>query len=105
MQLLFWASPVVYSWQLVVNATTHHAWLQQLYLLNPMTIVVLGFQKGMWLAGSVTTHLDNGKSVPPQPWPPDLPLRMLIMFVIGLVILVVAQRVFARLEGNFAQEI
>jgi ABC-2 type transport system permease protein len=104
MQLLFWASPVVYSWQRVVDATAAHQWLQQVYLLNPMTVVVLGFQKGIWKAGSVTSDL-NGTKVPPQPWPADLDLRMLVVFLVGLVLLVVAQRVFARLEGNFAQEI
>jgi ABC-2 type transport system permease protein len=41
----------------------------------------------------------------PGAFPPGLPLRMLVAFVIGVVLLFVAQRIFSRLQGNFAQEL
>ena len=34
-----------------------------------------------------------------------MPLRLGIAFLVSLVLLWVSQRVFARLEGNFAQEL
>ena len=112
MLIFFWASPIVYSWSFVVDAAqrTGLTWITDLYLLNPMSVAMLAFQRGIWAAGSQERPgpLDaNGLPtvIPPQAWPADLDLRMLIMFLVGLVFLWFAQRVFSRLQGNFAQEI
>ncbi len=105
--ILFWASPIVYSWSFVI-ATGERlgmAWIEALYLANPVSVTVLAFQRGIWVAGSQETTMDDGIVVPAQPWPADLDLRLLVMFVVGLAFLIIAQRVFARLQGNFAQEI
>lgn len=105
MLILFWASPIVYSWGLVVNAVgTAHAWLLGIYSANPMTVAVLAFQKGIWKAGSESREVD-GQTLPAQIWPENLDMLMLIMIVVGLLFLVLAQRIFSRLQGNFAQEI
>lgn len=53
-------------------------------------------QKAIWVAGA---------SDPAQYWPPMLGIRMLIALVISIVALYLAQRVFSRLQGNFAQEL
>jgi ABC-2 type transport system permease protein len=90
--ILFWSSPVVYSYEFVHRALGG-GWLEEVYLANPFTVIVLAFQKGMWIAGSG------------QLWPPFLEWRLLIMSLLGLLLLWAAQRVFARLEGNFAQEL
>jgi len=90
--VLFWASPIVYSYTLV-HRVLNGNWLEQLYLSNPVTLVVMAFQKAMWVAGAGET------------WPSNLALRLVIVGFISLVVLWVAQRVFARLEGNFAQEL
>jgi ABC-2 type transport system permease protein len=90
--ILFWASPVVYSWALVRSAIGG-TWMEDLYLCNPVTLAVLGMQRALWEAGS------------DQPVPDDLAARLLIALGIGLVLVWLAQRVFARLEGNFAQEL
>lgn len=105
-QIFFWASPVVYSWSFVVQASKSAAlpWLESVYLLNPVSVAILAFQKGLWKAGSESTTLGT-TVVAPQPWPADLDLRLLIVAAVGLVFLAIAQRVFARLQGNFAQEI
>jgi len=92
LMILFWASPIIYSWKLVQNALTG-SWLEQLYLANPMTLVVLGFQKAFWVGG-------DG-----QPVPNDLALRLLLAFGVSIVLLWFSQRVFARLQSNFAQEL
>jgi ABC-2 type transport system permease protein len=90
--VLFWLSPIVYSWELVQTAIPAGP-LQQLYLANPVTAAVLAMQRALWVAGS------------DKPFPEDLGLRLVVMLGIGLVLLWGAQRVFARLEANFAQEI
>lgn len=108
--ILFWASPIVYSWRQVGTIAVHHPWVTNLYLLNPMSDAMLAFQRGMWEAGSRSNELGtlaNGKPniIPPIDWPAHLDERLLILFVIGLALVYVAQRVFSRLQGNFAQEI
>ena len=109
--IFFWASPIVYSWSLVVLSAAESGlpWLPGVYISNPISVAILAFQKGIWAAGSEERPGPVVDGLPtvllPQPWPADLDLRMLIMFVIGLVFLWVAQRVFSRLQGNFAQEI
>jgi ABC-2 type transport system permease protein len=90
--VLFWSTPVVYSWELVRSVVSDGA-LQQLYLANPITAAVMGMQRGLWVAGT------------DQPFPDGLAARLLIMLGIGLVLLWLAQRLFARLEANFAQEL
>jgi ABC-2 type transport system permease protein len=93
LMILLWASPVVYSWS-IVRDTVRHALIVNLYTDNPMTLAVLGFQKAFWLAGAGTAE-----------YPAHLALRMAIAIVIGLVLLFVAQRLFSRMQGNFAQEL
>jgi len=88
----FWTTPTVYSWQLVQDTLTSPV-LEQIYLANPAAVAVMGFQRAFWVAGT------------DAPFPPDLGERMVIMTLIGLALLWIAQRVFARLEGNFAQEL
>jgi ABC-2 type transport system permease protein len=91
LQVFFWVSPIVYSWKLVSDYVAGTVW-EALYLANPMTLVVMGFQKTFWVAGDT------------QPFPDQLGLRLGGMLVVGLVVLWVCQRVFARLQANFAQE-
>lgn len=90
--ILFWASPIVYSYAFV-HDFLKGGWLEELYLANPVTLAILAFQRGMWAAGA------------DQPFPSGMPIRLGVAFAFSLALLWVAQRVFARLEGNFAQEL
>ena len=92
LMIAFWASPIVYSWQLVANAVQSDA-LERLYLSNPMTLAVLGFQQTFWVKGDS------------QPPPPNLAISLVIALVVGVFALWGGQRVFSRLQGNFAQEL
>jgi ABC-2 type transport system permease protein len=112
MLIFFWASPIVYSWSFVVEAGQRLGltWLETVYLLNPLSTAILAFQRGMWTSGSQETTGGTDANgidivIPAQPWPVDLDVRLLISFVLGVALLFVAQRVFSRLQGNFAQEI
>jgi len=96
----------------VVDAAqrTGYVWLMEIYLWNPITVAMLAFQKGMWTAGSRDNVMGQDAAgadivVQAQPWPVDLNLRLLIAALIGLVLVWICQRVFSRLQGNFAQEI
>lgn len=90
--IFFWVSPIVYSWQLFAGEVKA-GWIHELYLANPITLAVLGFQRTFWVSGDGT------------PTPDHLLERMGIAIVVGIVLLWFCQRVFARLQANFAQEL
>lgn len=96
--ILFWASPIVYSYTFVHNILTG-SWLEQLYLANPVTVVIIAMQKALWAAG------DTASGAMAQVWPEYLELRLLVVFLVSILLLWLAQRIFARLQGNFAQEL
>lgn len=87
----FWLSPVVYAWQNVAGELK--GGLENIYLANPVTLSVAAFHRGIWVKGSTL------------PQPADLGLRMVFNVAVGLVVLWLCQRLFARLQSNFAQEI
>jgi ABC-2 type transport system permease protein len=89
--VLFWTSPIVYSW---AQVSIHlNGWMTQVYLANPITLAVLGFQRAFWGAGA------------DEPVPTQLGLRLWVALAIAAVLLWVCQRLFTRLQGNFAQEL
>lgn len=90
--VLFWSTPTVYSFALVSQAVDSTL-IENLYLSNPVSAAVLGMQRAFWVAGDGIEQ------------PPDLGLRLLVMLGIGTLLLWIGQRIFARLEGNFAQEL
>lgn len=95
LMLLMWFSPIVYSWTFVRDTLVESGltWAYNIYMSNPLTIAVLGFQQAFWVPGS------NGET------PPDLPLKTAVAMLVGLLFLFLAQRVFARHQANFAQEL
>ncbi|HEV7742771.1 MAG TPA: ABC transporter permease [Pseudolysinimonas sp.] len=96
--VLFWASPIVYSFQFVHHfLADKYAWLETVYLANPVTLAVLGMQRGLWVAGGEQQGVVN--------WPPDLAVRMWVAVGVSVVLLWLAQRIFSRIQGNFAQEL
>ena len=99
--LLFWMTPIVYDWTKVrTSLVEEHSlpFLFQVYLANPMANVVLAFQRALWPGG----HTEMGK---PFYYDGNLYLRLSVLIVVGLAFLWFAQRVFARSQGNFAQEL
>lgn len=88
-----WASPVMYQWQMV--ATKVPDWLFQLYALNPITVAVELFHYGIWHA----LNPANGETLPSM-W-----VHALIAVAISVLILVIGEAVFRRLEGRFAQDL
>jgi ABC-2 type transport system permease protein len=91
LMVLFWTTPTVYSWDLVRD--TAGPLVESLYLSNPAAVAILALQRTFWVAGA------------DHPVPEHLGLRLGVMLAIGLVLLWLGQRLFSRLEGNFAQEL
>lgn len=91
--VMLWASPILYSWSMAKSVLGDSIALQA-YTNNPVTLAVLGFQRAFWISGHESAE-----------YPDHLLLRLGVAFVIGLGLLLVSQRVFTRLQGNFAQEL
>jgi ABC-2 type transport system permease protein len=108
----FWMTPIVYAWTNVqAKLVGHYNWLLQVYLANPMCDVVLAFQKALWPGGRLTLHekdangnvtLVHGSE---HIFNGNLYGRLGIILVVCLGLLWLSQRIFARAQGNFAQEL
>ena len=103
----FWACPIVYSFQNQLAPRLAQHGLTILYFLNPMTPLVLSFQRALY------GHVVVNSTVPPHLVAHELPAHALGWYAaldsgvlaLGIVLFVVALVVFGRLEGNFAEEL
>jgi ABC-2 type transport system permease protein len=93
LMLWFWVTPIIYN-VTRVSSTLPRA-VYEVYLMNPMASVVFSFQEFFWPQGHGTGYEFSG----------DVYGRLGILLVVGLAFLWFAQRVFARAQGNFAQEL
>jgi ABC-2 type transport system permease protein len=93
LMVLFWISPIVYSLELVRNAVSSDV-LYSLYLLNPITLGVLGIQYAFWEPTTLSGF-----------FPENLSTLLLWAISVSLVALWIADYIFSRLEGDFAQEL
>jgi ABC-2 type transport system permease protein len=100
----FWMTPIVYPIAFVQsNLGTGALW--RVYLLNPMTHVVLALQRGIYGRASFVDASGRQQQIlvnAPASWY----LRNLaIVGAGGLVLVVVAWVVFQRLESRLAEEL
>ena len=93
--LATWASPVLYFWTMVQTHVPD--WLLRIYLLNPITQAVELFHYAFWYPITPVG--------PAHPLPPDLGINTLWTIVISVVMILIGQSVFRRLEGRFAQDL
>lgn len=93
LMLWFWVTPIIYNVSRV--GRTLPRVLYEGYLMNPMTPVVFSFQKFFWPQGDGTEFEFDG----------NVYGRLGLLLVAGLAFFWFAQRVFARAQGNFAQEL
>jgi ABC-2 type transport system permease protein len=103
----FWMTPIVYGYQTIGRRPSVFA---KLYMLNPVTPVVLIFQRALY------ARLNNPRVIPIKADPKAnqiLPHWHMIgylgylgySFAFGLVVLAIAVAVFGRSEANFAEEL
>jgi ABC-2 type transport system permease protein len=99
----FWACPIVYPYQTVEAKLGPHG-LSWIYLLNPVTPLVLVFQRCLY---NKTSYIVNGVPTPILPLHGYLWYAVLvgIVLVLSLALFLVGLAVFGRLEGNFAEEL
>lgn len=100
----FWMTPIVYPWYLTANQLTERGLPATLTLLNPVTPVVLAFQRAIY--GRVVSGEGDAlvRLLPDESslWY----LRNLGIVGAGaVVLLLLALKVFGRLEGDFSEEL
>jgi ABC-2 type transport system permease protein len=95
---VMWSVPMIYSYERIANLFGG-SWAEQVYLANPIANGVILFQQLFWVP-TVPPDAEH-----PAVQPDDLISRGLIVFAVCLVVLLVAQWVFTRLEGKFAERL
>jgi ABC-2 type transport system permease protein len=107
-----WIVPMIYPFEKLAMSSLGHTVFYNLYLSNPLTVAVLLIQRCFWVptippCPSKYTCLPNGD--PSQLGYPNMPHHLFglgfLMLAISLVILVMCQRAFSRLEGKFAERL
>ncbi len=109
----FWLTPIVYWYELVVDKAGARGLPGWIGLLNPITILVVTFQRVFYNQGvgdGSTSERPGLSGEPVMQILPDEPALWYltgigVVALISLVLLVVAVHVFSRLEGNFAEEL
>jgi ABC-2 type transport system permease protein len=107
LQLWFWTSPVVYSYEnsLAGQLAAHH--LKWFYFMNPMALIVLTFQRTFYVKTLVRSTIGAHLPIKMLPvWQPSSFLYLnLLMLVIMVGLFLLALVIFGRLEGNFESEL
>jgi ABC-2 type transport system permease protein len=102
----FWATPIVYQGWLVqrkletIQIVGLDAWI--LYLLNPVTVIVLGFQRALYAI--VVPGPGEDPILPPMSLG-TVTLALLAVLGASLLLLLFAWRSFFRRSGDFAEEL
>ncbi len=111
-----WIVPMIYPFERIATSSLAGTWVYTLYLSNPLTVGVLLFQRAFWVPtfpncgtkGASATMCAPGGDVSAVGYP-VLPHHLValgwLMLAVSLVILVLCQRAFSRLEGKFAERL
>lgn len=99
----FWMTPIVYQYRLVADRLQENAWL---YRLNPVTPIVLTFQRAIYNQTEPIGNDGNRLAILPADAGMTWYLFQLLGVAAGsLVLLALALKLFGRVEGNFAEEL
>ncbi len=108
----FWACPIVYSYQNTVAPKLSEHGLTWLYFLNPMTPLVMTYQRVLYAKTgmvTLTTSSRPGHHNKAQLLPSWGPLTYVwadaAVLGVGIILFFVGMNVFGRLAGNFAEEL
>ncbi len=104
----FWATPIVYYYGLIANSVAKHAglvWVKYVYLCNPVTPIVLTFQRAIYGRAQFTNSSGTVVHLLPNWGPLGYAGVCGIVLAVGIGLFLLAMVVFGRLEGNFAEEL
>jgi len=113
LQLWFFMSPVVYSYEHSIAPQLHAHGLAWLYFLNPITLIMLTFQRTFYVSTvvhSTVPTVAGGHAFPLIKVLPSWPMSTYFYLDVSLlgimvVLFLFAEVVFGRLQGNFESEL
>ncbi|WP_231916155.1 ABC transporter permease [Microbacterium karelineae] len=100
-QLATWASPVLYTWQLIQEHMGNL--VLYLYMMNPITVSVELFHYAFWKSA-----VGDSEKAGDGRWmgfAPHFELYVIGTFVLALIFVAVGQATFRRFERTFAQDL
>jgi ABC-2 type transport system permease protein len=99
--IITWTVPMIYPFGIVmIRLADAHKVLYEIYLSSPLCIAVLLNNRAFWTPASPTPKIFQKLELPAH-----LFERGAVMIVLGVAFVCIAQMVFARLEGNFAEKL
>jgi len=108
----FWGTPIVYTWGQISGTLAKHPsldWLKYLYLCNPVTPVVMTFQRAIYGKTSYVSTVNNPSHAVTHVLPnwgmAQYAGLLGIVLVVSTGLFLLSLIVFGRLEGNFAEEL
>ncbi|MGI9597442.1 MAG: ABC transporter permease, partial [Acidimicrobiales bacterium] len=103
---LFWFTPIVYAYDFVGNAIRDQFGVsaERLAMLNPITPLVITFQRVMYNPTNFSAEDQErfALMLRPTSWYLE---NMAVSAIVALVLLFAGLRVFAKLEGSFAERL
>ncbi len=105
----FWVTPIVYPAGAIATRFADAGWSFDLYLINPMTDIVMGFQRALYGATAVGTEggkfAEKGQAILPNGTLDYYAVRLGIVGLASLVLLFLSWRFFFNRSGDFAEEL
>ena len=102
----FWFTPIVYGYQLVAFKFWQHDIPAWIYRINPVTPVVLAFQRALYNDGLATpTQQSDGLHIIPDESVLWYGSQLMLVIAFGIVFFLFALRVFGRMQADFAEEL
>ena len=107
LQLWFYLTPIVYSYEHAIAPHLQPRGLTWVYFLNPITLIVVTFQRVFYVSTIVRSTVAPHPIIDVLPtWSFDKFLILnALLFGIALVAFFVAEMIFGRLEGEFESEL
>ncbi len=106
LQLWFWLTPVVYSYENSIAPHLRGSGLSVLYFLNPVTLIVVTFQRIFYVSTVVHSTVTGAvlNILPSWSFGRFLFLNC-VLLVTAATFFLIAESLFGRLEGNFESEL
>jgi ABC-type polysaccharide/polyol phosphate export permease len=98
MMAWFWLSPILYPYMLVADKLVERGVSGNLLLLNPVTAPLITFQRALYGTADIP-----GQHLLPDGSPLWYFRNLGIVLAAGIVLFLIAIKIFDRAEGNFAE--
>jgi ABC-type polysaccharide/polyol phosphate export permease len=104
-----WTAPVIYTYDKIKPVLANHEFLTQLYVCNPFNAAVMLNNRAFWVTSfdPIPGHpeLDPIQAGAAAELPDHLFERGILVLLAGVAFVFVAQLIFSRVEGGFADKL